>query len=110
MFWFWFALVVALVILVPLFLMWGPWGDYMSRMMGTGNYGWGFWSPFTMLVVIAFLALIALGIYYLVTGVSTGRESGDGGTQRSLDILKERYAKGEITKEQFEEMKKAMES
>jgi len=108
MFWFWVALVIVLVILIPLFLMWGPWGNYMTGMMGTRNYSWGFWSPFTLLVPIAFLALIALGIYYSVVGVSTGGRSSDSETGRSLEILKERYAKGEITKEQFDEMKKAL--
>jgi putative membrane protein len=110
MFWLWLVLVIVLVILIPLFLMWRPWGDYMSGMMGIRNYGWGFWSPFSLLVAIAFLALIALGIHYLVVGVSTGERSGDSGTERSIEILKERYARGEITKEQFDEMKKAMES
>jgi putative membrane protein len=63
-----------------------------------------------MLVVIAFLALIALGTYYLVAGVSTAERPSYSRTEQPLEILKERYARGEITKEQFEEMKKTLES
>ncbi len=37
--------------------------------------------------------------------VSSGRGSGSGGSETPLDILKTRFAKGEITKEQFEQMK-----
>lgn len=51
------------------------------------------------------LVLIVVVVYFLVWG------SGLGGwrsppSETPLDILKKRYARGEITKEQFEEMKK----
>ncbi|MCH7528041.1 MAG: SHOCT domain-containing protein [Candidatus Marinimicrobia bacterium] len=36
---------------------------------------------------------------------SPGRGSGSGGPEAPMDILKTRFAKGEITKEEFEQMK-----
>ena len=40
-----------------------------------------------------------------------GGHSGEGmGTETPLDILKKRYAKGEITKEEFEQMKNDIQS
>jgi len=57
--------------------------------------GWGMW--FIPLLII-------LLIYFLIKNNS---QSKDGQSAESLmEILKKRYAKGEITKEQFEEMKK----
>jgi len=51
------------------------------------------------------LVLVVVVVYFLVRG------SGAGGSRPTpnetpLDILKKRYARGEITKEQFDEMKK----
>jgi putative membrane protein len=53
-----------------------------------------------LVVVVAVLA------YFLVKG--TGGTGGFGPTphETPLDILKKRYARGEITKEQFEEIKR----
>ncbi|NIM44515.1 MAG: SHOCT domain-containing protein, partial [Nitrososphaeria archaeon] len=53
---------------------------------------------------------IAIGAYYLVAGsAGTGRSASDRGG-RALEILRERYAKGEVTREQFLKMKRELES
>ncbi|MEE9124959.1 MAG: SHOCT domain-containing protein [candidate division NC10 bacterium] len=65
--------------------MWGPWGIGMMLMMLV------FWG----LIIVA----LVLGIRWLL---AQGRESRP---DSALDILRQRYARGEITKEQFEAMK-----
>lgn len=54
---------------------------------------------------IIFLIVIGLLIYFFV---QTQKTKGQTPTQNEspLDILKRRYAKGEITKEEYEQMKK----
>lgn len=69
-------------------------------MMGYGT-GYMFFIPLA-------LGLIAVGIYYLVTSSRTSSSSVRGG--RALEILKERYAKGEITREQFLKMQEELKS
>ena len=103
--WFWLLIVLALAVSIPTLLMWGFWNGYMPRMMDMMGYGWGFMS----LIAIVFLTLVALGAYYLITTlIWQGRhEARD--TKRPLEILKERYARGAITKEQYLEMKKELE-
>ncbi len=71
-------------------------------MMQWGNYGWG--MGFGWMFMVLFWALVILGIVYLVQAIS--RKAGQSGAEETpLDILKKRYAKGEITKEEFERMK-----
>ena len=50
-------------------------------------------------------------VYLIVSVIRNNRMHHFGGfsNQRPMDILKSRYAKGEITKEQFESMKKDLE-
>jgi putative membrane protein len=86
--------------------MWGTWSGYMPGMMGMMGYGWGF----MFLIPITFLVLIALGAYYLIARFvgAGGLATSHGG--RALEILNERYAKGEIAREQYLKMKKELES
>jgi putative membrane protein len=64
--------------------------------------GWGMGWVGGLYMLIIFV-LIVIG------GIAVARwalKSGGGGADSALEILKRRYARGEITKEQFEEMKK----
>ena len=58
--------------------------------------------------MILFWGLIIAGVVWLVQSLArgTGSSSGAPPGESPLEILKRRYAKGEITKEQFEEMKR----
>jgi putative membrane protein len=70
---------------------WDAWGMHPM---------WGAWGIGMMLLMLGFWALviaaIVLGIRWLVT---QGREPG---SDRALAVLRERYARGEINKEDFE--------
>jgi putative membrane protein len=68
---------------------------------GWDHYPWG-WS--TMIVMGIFLLLLIAGIVWLITNLGTGK--GSRRDETALEILKNRYARGEITKEEFEEMKR----
>jgi len=101
----WVSVFLAVLISVLLVMTWGLGGVYMPGMMGMVGYGWSFmvWIP------IVFLVLIAIGAYYLVTGSKGTSISVSNRGGRALEILKERYAKGEITREHFLTMKKELE-
>ncbi len=75
----------------------------MIEMMGFGGW-WG------MLFVPIVLALIAYLVYYSVTGSSRTRRSSRYRSGIALETLKARYARGEITREQFLKMKEELES
>jgi putative membrane protein len=63
---------------------------------------WGGMWMFPSLIFI--LALILVPLYLWQRGGSC--QSSEDKSETPLDILKKRYAKGEITKDQFEQMKK----
>jgi len=74
-------------------------------MMG-GGYGMGWFGP---IVMVAFWIAVIVGIVFLVRWLilstrSTGHKAHS--EDSALEILKKRYARGEIDKEEFEEKKK----
>ncbi len=71
-------------------------------MMNWGNYGWG--MGFGWIWMIIFWVLVIAGIAYIVQAVVRGSRRGEQG-ESPLDILKKRYAKGEIGKEEFERLR-----
>jgi len=72
-------------------------GGWNNMMGGFGLLGW--------IPMLLFWILLILGAVALLRYLGGSARSGDKG-RSPLDILKERYAKGEIDKKEFEQMKK----
>jgi putative membrane protein len=75
-------------------------------MMGGWGMGW-----FGGIFMIVFWILILVGLVFLIKWVvqSTSRgQAGGSSSNRALEILKERYARGEIDKTEFEEKTKVL--
>lgn len=77
-----------------------------------GYYWHGGWAgmilgPIMMIVFLAILVgLVVLAVRWL--GGGNGSTSPFGGRQRALDILEERFARGEIDKAEFDERRRAL--
>ena len=72
-------------------------------MMWGEHIGWWWFSILLYGVVFAgFVGLIIWAVSRL------GKGGGSAGKDEPLNIAKERYARGEITKEEFEQIKKAL--
>jgi putative membrane protein len=70
-----------------------------------GNYGYGMGYGGMFLGLIFWLIIIVLG-YFLIKSLIEHNKTRSGEGKSALDIAKERYARGEITKEELEEIKK----
>ncbi len=83
----------------------------MRNWMGwDGMYGYGMgWGWFGPILMIAFWILVILGIVYLVKALA-GKGASSSKEETPLDILKKRYARGEIDAEEFSKRKKDLES
>lgn len=105
-------LLVGVLFVVPMLgmFMWGPMmgGGMMGGWGAPDGYGWGYptgmrWGFMFigMLIPLAFIGLLIVGTYLLLKP-----RVKSAGSEGALRILDERYAKGEITSEQYSEMKK----
>ncbi len=81
----------------------GPW------MMGGWNGSWGWTGGAGMISMVVFWALLIGGVVVLVKWIADSGAAG-GGRPRSeesaVEILKRRYASGEITKAEFDQARK----
>lgn len=95
--------ILALLIVPP--LIWGGlsgWRGGMWGIMGPdmmGGFSWGWYMPIFM---VLFWVMIIWAIVALVRG--TARPGGE--TESALEVLRKRYARGEIDKEEYEGKKK----
>ncbi len=85
------------------------WRGY-GQGMGPGMMGWGYGMGWLGMILMAlFWVAVIVGIILLIRWifVSTGAK-GHGTTSEDspLEILKRRYARGDISKEEFEQKKK----
>ena len=75
---------------------------------GMGAFGW-----VGMLLMMVFwfglIALLIWGVASLITRGQHGQTSQGPREDRARSILRERYARGEISKEEFDEAKKTLE-
>ncbi len=62
------------------------------------EYGMGFGMGWIWIVFLVIITVLALNLL--------GRQGKNSDTKSALDILKERYAKGEIDKEEFDQKRK----
>lgn len=107
------VLALALLPLLTMPMMMG--GGMMGGMMSGWNWGnWGGNMWWGWLLMLLFWVLLIGGVVALVAwSVRLVRPSGSGVGGRpgeALEILKQRYARGEITGEQFEQMKRDLAS
>jgi len=101
------AVVVGVIVVVV--LLFGLLGGGM--MMGWGMMGWGGfgYNPLGWVLMLVFWVVVLGGIAWLAVWLfRQGAPAGFGAHPpvSALDILKERYARGEISREQYEEMRR----
>ncbi len=108
------ALILGGVVIVVLFVLptviglvsgrqYGGWGMMGPGMMG--GFGRMWFMPVLSVVVIALI------IWAVVASVGRPNKSGGSDSSRTdsaLEVLKQRYARGEIDKEEYEEKKKGL--
>jgi putative membrane protein len=95
----------SLMSTLPLLAQYGPRGDWWGPgMMGGWGMGW-----IGMFMGVAFWALIIVGGIFLIRWLiraSSSQQASPGQGDNALEILRRRYARGEINKDQFEAMKR----
>ena len=84
------------------------WERYRGWDMGPGMMGWGMMGWLGPLMMIVFWAAVIVAIVFLIRWIahSTKASPEPKGGDSALEILKKRYARGEINKEEFEEKKR----
>ena len=81
--------------------MWAPGPWQMHHGMMTGGMGMG-------VLMILFWGVVLVALVFLISAALPGRKSSSPG-ESALEILKKRYARGEIDKARFDAMRRDLE-
>lgn len=103
------AIVIGAVVLIVLFFALLGGGVMGVGMMG---WGWGGFSPWWSAMMMLFWLLVIGGVVLLVVWLlhqGAPASAGPIGERRALEILRERYARGEISREEYEQMRRDLE-
>ncbi|MBI4492622.1 MAG: SHOCT domain-containing protein [Chloroflexi bacterium] len=112
--------ILVLIVLVGPVVGWGlgGWGMMGPGMLGgywsggaqAGGWGWALAMWLGVLSMLAFWGALIVGVVLLVRwlGGTAGRAEG-AGTESALDILRRRYAAGELSAEEYERMRQVLE-
>jgi putative membrane protein len=80
-----------------------------ERQVMYGPWDGGWWGFGMMLFSLLFLALIVVGVVFVVRSFSgAGRTAPRSQGNRALDILDERFARGEIDQQEYEERRRIL--
>ena len=84
--------------------------------MGPEHFGWGGWWIFPTMMPLLMIFVVVAMLYFLFGRCGgpkppwwndSDRPSGPSrDSETAMEVLKKRYAKGEITREEFEQIKK----
>lgn len=88
-----------------------PFDNLNNSMMNMMNFGWqgfGFWGILGWIFMLAWWVLIIVAVVVLIKWLLSKIENKNG-AKNALEILAQRYAKGEISQKEFEEKKKELE-
>lgn len=98
---------VALLVSTPVLAEQGQGQLYGHHMWSGGWHGW-FFGPIMMIVFIAVAVVVIVLLVRWLSGPGHGTTLHNSPVKTPLDILKERFARGEIDKEEFEERRRVL--
>ena len=82
----------------------------MDRYWDHGWGGMGFGGPLMLLFWILLIVGVVLLVRWLVTGGTARPTQPDPPRNGALDLLRERYARGEIERDEFEQKRRDLET
>jgi putative membrane protein len=99
----------SLLVLKDVMLQWGGPGGYGGGMWPGMMWGYGAGWLMAIFNIVFWVVLIVAIVYFIKWLSASSKQKGNEKRGDSaLEILRERYAKGEIGKDEFEEKKKAL--